>query len=77
MEWKKKDGSLGETGGRVEAHGRWLHFDSVAQGDDGEYECRAFNIHGSTAHSFSLTVEGRRPGELTGGGAGGGCSSPR
>ncbi|KAM8862809.1 neural cell adhesion molecule L1.1 isoform 2-T2 [Spinachia spinachia] len=57
VEWTKKDGSLEETGGRVEAHGRWLHFNSVAQGDDGEYECRAFNDHGSTAHSFSLTVE--------------------
>ncbi|XP_068566599.1 neural cell adhesion molecule L1.1-like isoform X2 [Cebidichthys violaceus] len=57
VEWKKKDGSLEETGGLVESHNRWLHFDRIAQNDDGEYECRAFNIHGSTAHSFTLTVE--------------------
>lgn len=59
VEWKKKDGRLDETGGVLESAARWLSFDSIAQTDDGEYECRAFNIHGSTAHSFTLTVEGR------------------
>ncbi|KAF0036032.1 hypothetical protein F2P81_011344 [Scophthalmus maximus] len=57
VEWKKKDGRLDETGGVLESAARWLSFDSIAQTDDGEYECRAFNIHGSTAHSFTLTVE--------------------
>uniref|UniRef100_A0A8D3B140 Neural cell adhesion molecule L1 n=1 Tax=Scophthalmus maximus TaxID=52904 RepID=A0A8D3B140_SCOMX len=57
VEWKKKDGRLDETGGVLESAARWLSFDSIAQTDDGEYECRAFNIHGSTAHSSTLTVE--------------------
>lgn len=59
VEWKKKDGSLEETGGRLENHNRWLHFDSVGLEDDGEYECRASNSHGATIHSFTVTVEGR------------------
>lgn len=59
VEWKKKDGSLEETSGKsdTDSHDRWLRFDSITQNDDGEYECRAFNIHGSTSHSFTLTVE--------------------
>ncbi|XP_035016178.2 neural cell adhesion molecule L1.1 isoform X2 [Hippoglossus stenolepis] len=57
VEWKKKDGSLDETSGVVENSDRWLTFNSITQTDDGEYECRAFNIHGSTAHSFTVTVE--------------------
>ncbi|XP_061122230.1 neural cell adhesion molecule L1.1-like isoform X1 [Syngnathus typhle] len=57
VEWKKKDGNLDETGGRPENHNRWLYFDSVSQSDDGEYECRAFNTHGSAVHSFTVTVE--------------------
>ncbi|XP_070766499.1 neural cell adhesion molecule L1.1-like [Enoplosus armatus] len=57
VEWKKKDSSLEETGGKLESHGRWLSFESIAQDDDGEYECRAFNVHGSTSHSFTVTVE--------------------
>uniref|UniRef100_A0A7N6B015 Neural cell adhesion molecule L1 n=1 Tax=Anabas testudineus TaxID=64144 RepID=A0A7N6B015_ANATE len=57
VEWKKKDGSLDETSGQVENHGRWLHFDRITQKEDGEYECRAFNSHGSTTHSFTVTVE--------------------
>lgn len=59
VEWKKKDGSLDEASGEIDNHGRWLHFDSITQDDDGEYECRAFNSHGSTTHSFTVTVEGR------------------
>lgn len=58
MEWKKRDGSLEETSGQLENHNHWLHFDSVSLEDDGEYECRASNSHGSTAHSFTVTVEG-------------------
>uniref|UniRef100_A0A673A4Y5 Neural cell adhesion molecule L1.1 n=1 Tax=Sphaeramia orbicularis TaxID=375764 RepID=A0A673A4Y5_9TELE len=57
VEWKKKDGKLDETSGQVDNHGRWLYFDSITQNDDGEYECRAFNSHGSTSHSFSVSVE--------------------
>ncbi|XP_069382066.1 neural cell adhesion molecule L1.1-like isoform X2 [Paralichthys olivaceus] len=57
VEWKKKDGSLDETSGVVENSDRWLTFNSIMQTDDGEYECRAFNIHGSTTHSFTVTVE--------------------
>ncbi|XP_034086549.1 neural cell adhesion molecule L1-like, partial [Gymnodraco acuticeps] len=59
MEWKKKDGSLEETSGRVDSdsHGRWFRFDSIEQNDDGEYECIASNNHGSVSHSFTLTVE--------------------
>uniref|UniRef100_A0A3B4X7A8 Neural cell adhesion molecule L1.1-like n=1 Tax=Seriola lalandi dorsalis TaxID=1841481 RepID=A0A3B4X7A8_SERLL len=57
VEWKKKDGSLDETSGLVENNGRWLHFNSISQSDDGEYECRASNLHGSITHSFTVTVE--------------------
>lgn len=57
VEWTKKDGRLEETGGVSESHGRRLHFDFVTQTDDGEYECRAFNEHGSTTHAFTVTVE--------------------
>ncbi|XP_034535251.1 neural cell adhesion molecule L1-like, partial [Notolabrus celidotus] len=57
VEWKKKDGSLEETSAQLEKHNRWLRFDSVTQEDDGEYECRAFNTHGSVTHSFTVTVE--------------------
>ncbi|XP_037629580.1 neural cell adhesion molecule L1.1-like isoform X2 [Sebastes umbrosus] len=59
VEWKKKDGSLDETSGKVvsESHGRWLRFDSITQNDDGEYECRAYNEIGSTSHPFTLTVD--------------------
>lgn len=58
MEWKKKDGTLDETSGQRQMSNRWLHFDSITLEDDGEYECRAFNIHGSTTHSFTVSVEG-------------------
>ncbi|XP_077464722.1 neural cell adhesion molecule L1.1-like [Stigmatopora argus] len=57
VEWKKKDGNLDESSGQPENHNRWLYFDSVSQSDDGEYECRAFNVHGYSVHSFIVTVE--------------------
>ncbi|XP_067383598.1 neural cell adhesion molecule L1.1-like isoform X2 [Channa argus] len=57
VEWKKKDGSLDETSGTPDNHGRWLRFESITRKDDGEYQCRAFNSHGSTTHSFTVTVE--------------------
>lgn len=60
VEWKKKDGSLEETSAQLENHNRWLHFDHITEEDDGEYECRASNSHGSVSHSFTVSVEGRR-----------------
>ncbi|KAM6982185.1 neural cell adhesion molecule L1.1-like [Tautogolabrus adspersus] len=57
VEWKKKDGSLDDTSAQRENHNRWLRFDSITQEDDGEYECKATNSHGSAAHSFTVTVE--------------------
>ncbi|KAM6925450.1 neural cell adhesion molecule L1.1 [Xenentodon cancila] len=57
VEWKKKDGHLNKTRGQLENHNRWLYFDSITQDDDGEYECYAFNSHGSIKHSFTVTVE--------------------
>ncbi|KAK2851997.1 hypothetical protein Q5P01_008273 [Channa striata] len=57
VEWKKKDGRLQDTGGRPDNHGRWLRFESITQNDDGEYQCRAVNSHGSVTHSFTVTVE--------------------
>uniref|UniRef100_A0A8C6TY35 Neural cell adhesion molecule L1 n=1 Tax=Neogobius melanostomus TaxID=47308 RepID=A0A8C6TY35_9GOBI len=43
--------------GEVTNHGRWFHFESVEQSDDGEYQCRVHNEHGETSHSFTVTVE--------------------
>ncbi|XP_034722014.1 neural cell adhesion molecule L1.1-like isoform X2 [Etheostoma cragini] len=57
VEWTKKDGALERTGGSVDHFGRRLHFDSISEEDDGEYECRAFNEHGSTSHRFTVSVE--------------------
>lgn len=60
VEWKKKDGSLGETSGHLDNFDRSLIFNSIAQSDDGEYECQATNSQGSITHSFTVTVEGGR-----------------
>lgn len=60
VEWKKKDGSLGETSGQPDKYNRWFHFKSIGLNDDGEYECKAWNSQGSTTHSFTLTVKGQR-----------------
>ncbi|XP_033485428.1 neural cell adhesion molecule L1.1-like isoform X1 [Epinephelus lanceolatus] len=57
VKWKKKDGHMHETSGKLEAHDRWLHFESITQNDDGEYECTASNNVGSVSHAFTLTVE--------------------
>ncbi|XP_029690204.1 neural cell adhesion molecule L1-like isoform X2 [Takifugu rubripes] len=57
VEWKKKDGRLGETSGQLDKHNRWFHFESIGLNDDGEYECKAWNSHGFTTHSFTVTVE--------------------
>ncbi|GAA6229497.1 neural cell adhesion molecule L1-like isoform X3 [Lates japonicus] len=57
VEWRKKDGSLDKTSGQLSNSDRWLSFDSITLNDHGEYECRAFNIHGSITHSFTVTVE--------------------
>ncbi|XP_029291014.1 neural cell adhesion molecule L1.1-like isoform X2 [Cottoperca gobio] len=59
VEWIKKDSRLEDTSGKVDSdsHDRRLRFDSLTQNDDGEYMCRAFNEHGQTSHSFTLTVE--------------------
>ncbi|CAJ1084338.1 neural cell adhesion molecule L1.1-like [Xyrichtys novacula] len=57
VEWKKKDGNLEDTSAQLEKHNRWLRFESITQEDDGEYECKAVNSHGSVAHSFTVTVE--------------------
>lgn len=57
VEWTKKDSRLVETGGESVNFGRWFHFESVTQRDDGEYECTAHNEHGSTTHAFTVTVE--------------------
>nr|XP_020511215.1 neural cell adhesion molecule L1.1-like isoform X2 [Labrus bergylta] len=57
VDWKKKDGRLDETSAQRENHNRWLRFDSITQEDDGEYECKASNDHGSVTHAFTVTVE--------------------
>lgn len=57
VEWIKKDGELDKTSGEKTNYGRWLHFESVEQNDDGEYQCTARNEHGESSHSFTVTVE--------------------
>uniref|UniRef100_A0A8D0AHN1 Neural cell adhesion molecule L1.1-like n=1 Tax=Sander lucioperca TaxID=283035 RepID=A0A8D0AHN1_SANLU len=57
VKWTKKDGDLEKTSGQVDDYGRQLRFYNITEGDDGEYECRAFNDHGSTSHRFTLSVE--------------------
>uniref|UniRef100_A0AAX7T605 Neural cell adhesion molecule L1-like n=1 Tax=Astatotilapia calliptera TaxID=8154 RepID=A0AAX7T605_ASTCA len=57
VEWKKKDGVLADTTGQVINFDRWLHFDNITLDDDGEYECKASNTHGSITRSFTVTVE--------------------
>ncbi|XP_072306289.1 neural cell adhesion molecule L1.1-like [Eucyclogobius newberryi] len=57
VEWTKKDGRLEDTSAEVSNQGRWLHFESVEQSDDGEYQCRAHNEHGDTSHAYTVTVE--------------------
>ncbi|TDH11103.1 hypothetical protein EPR50_G00082370 [Perca flavescens] len=57
VEWTKKDGRLEETSSQEDHYGRRLRFDNITEEDDGEYECRAFNDHGSTSHRFMLSVE--------------------
>lgn len=60
MEWKKKDGSLLDTSGQADKHNRWFHFKSIGLNDDGEYECKAWNTHGFSVHSFTVAVEGQQ-----------------
>lgn len=65
VKWTKKDGDLEKTSGQVDDYGRQLRFYNITEGDDGEYECRAFNDHGSTSHRFTLSVEGRNTQTVT------------
>lgn len=57
VEWKKKDGLLEDTSGKLDNFNRWLRFEKIELKDDGEFECSATNIHGSATHSFTVTVE--------------------
>uniref|UniRef100_A0A667Z1S6 Neural cell adhesion molecule L1 n=1 Tax=Myripristis murdjan TaxID=586833 RepID=A0A667Z1S6_9TELE len=59
VEWRKKDGNIKDTGAQLKNFNRWLHFRSISQEDDGEYECKASNSQGSAVHSFTVTVEAK------------------
>ncbi|KAM4571296.1 neural cell adhesion molecule L1.1-like isoform 2-T2 [Fundulus diaphanus] len=57
VEWKKMDGDLKTTSAVLKDTDRQLNFTSVTEDDDGEYKCRAYNIHGNATHSFTVTVK--------------------
>ncbi|MEQ2244238.1 hypothetical protein ILYODFUR_015117, partial [Ilyodon furcidens] len=57
VEWQKTDGDLKTTSASINNSARWLHFKSITEDDDGEYKCRAHNIHGNATRSFTITVK--------------------
>ncbi|XP_027865848.1 neural cell adhesion molecule L1.1-like isoform X1 [Xiphophorus couchianus] len=57
VEWQKTDGDLKTTSASLDSFDRWLYFDSITEDDDGEYRCRAHNVHGNATHSFTVTVK--------------------
>ncbi|MEQ2172697.1 hypothetical protein GOODEAATRI_023895, partial [Goodea atripinnis] len=57
VEWQKTDGDLKTTTASLNNSARWLHFKSITEDDDGEYKCRAHNIHGNATRSFTITVK--------------------
>ncbi|XP_047234481.1 neural cell adhesion molecule L1.1-like isoform X4 [Girardinichthys multiradiatus] len=57
VEWQKTDGVLKTTSASLNNSARWLHFKSITEDDDGEYKCRAHNIHGNATRSFTITVK--------------------
>ncbi|KAK5624109.1 hypothetical protein CRENBAI_015025 [Crenichthys baileyi] len=57
VEWQKTDGDLKTTSASQNNSGRWLNFKSITEDDDGEYKCRAHNIHGNATRSFTITVK--------------------
>ncbi|XP_062397006.1 neural cell adhesion molecule L1.1-like isoform X2 [Sardina pilchardus] len=54
--WKRKDGNQVKAL-NTKNYGRYLHFKNISSSDDGEYECIAENLVGSTSHRYTLQVE--------------------
>ncbi|MEQ2192256.1 hypothetical protein XENOCAPTIV_009174, partial [Xenoophorus captivus] len=52
VEWQKTDGDLKTTSASLNNSARWLHFKSITEDDDGEYKCRAHNVHGNATPVF-------------------------
>lgn len=58
IQWVRKDGVLSESRTSRENFDRLLHFSSISERDDGEYQCTANNSQGTVTHTYTISVEG-------------------
>lgn len=58
IQWVRKDGVLSESRTSKENFNRLLHFNSISERDDGEYQCTANNSQGTITHTYTISVEG-------------------
>ncbi|XP_035378184.1 neural cell adhesion molecule L1.2 isoform X1 [Electrophorus electricus] len=57
VQWVRKDDALSESRTSKDSFDRLLHFTSISENDDGEYQCSATNSQGTSTHTYSVTVE--------------------